>query len=206
MMSRHAGVLLMALAGVGVGVGYFVARSPVWRMTSVASQSVQQQQAETATPAPTEHSIPALAIEPILDESEAVERALEVFPEGHNTSATIVRLVTLDTVNQITGTSGSDFAPHVPVWVVGILGDNLTMGDVIGVPGVEPASQVPPIGIYYVFDANSGGVVIVGAITDQSGFEMLVNLQTQVLPIASATPWEYIVPTLDPAALPTLEP
>lgn len=180
--------------------------SGIRRQATVASGVIQQQSLYTPTPALTATPFPSLLIRPIFTESEAIDRALELFPNNHSPNGMTARLVTLDTVNHLTNTDGSDFQPHVPVWLVAVLGVNLTMSDAIDIPGVEPANQTSPIGIYYVFDANSGEVIIVGAITNQTGYNTIANLQMQPLPIASATAWNFIVPTIDPTILPTLEP
>jgi hypothetical protein len=170
---------------------------------------------------------------PIEDEDEAIELSLSLFPPIGDPANPIARLVSLATYEDwvtLTGLSAplqtqaasetqewGNENPDSPVWFVAIQGTGLTVRDVIQPPGgIELADDRVVDGAYYVWEANTGMLLAVGALVtggDQS-YTSIAVLPTESLTITQATPFPTPgtpstakpTATLSAAALATLVP
>jgi len=184
------GLLIVALVGILI-----VLHGPTGLSRTPTSQG--------ATETPTQESP-----DPIYDAQDAINRSLARFPSGHSPHAEEARLISLYDMEvwlagveppQATPAMG-DFEwdgtdPDDPVWLVGILGDGLTDGDIVRPPlGLEVEGARPAPGGFYVWDANSGSLLVEGAFLEagMQTYDTFVALASQPLQIVPATP----VPTL----------
>ena len=80
--------------------------------------------------------------------------------------------------------------PSSPIWVVGILGEGLTLGDTLAFPGEMAVDDPEPVdGAFFLWDANSGAMVSSGALSTGSRFQYLdlIQLNDEALTILHAT-------------------
>jgi len=139
---------------------------------------------------------------PIFTAAEAISRSLELFPPGGAPQNTVARNISHRTFGEwLDGPAywedrdpwqPGEFHPDHPVWLVGILGNNLTDNDIIAiaVPGEflsPPAVPVP--GAFYAFDANSGLEAGFGALTTapSEDFASIAALPTEAATVVPAT-------------------
>lgn len=168
--------------------------------------------AQSSTETPT--TLPPTAVptvnpyegEPLLTAQEAITKSLQLFPANHNAHGVVAKLISFQTFSQqwlgpqyqVGGASPTD-----AVWLVGILGDNLIVGDTLAlgpaeVIGITPAQADPrpAEGMYCAFQAGSGGRLATGALIVNSpmrSYNLLQALPTEVVPI--------VRPTIDPQLL-----
>ncbi|MEO8342015.1 MAG: hypothetical protein ABI604_20345, partial [Nitrospirota bacterium] len=93
-----------------------------------------------------------------------------------------------------------------PLWIVAILGDDLTPIIVMHPPpGVEITDDREADGAFYAWDANSGRLMQEGAFIHGAphSYASLVALPTSNASIASATPWPT-EPPITPLPSPTM--
>jgi hypothetical protein len=141
---------------------------------------------------------------PIFTAQDAISRSLELFPPGHNPHGEITRLISQEVLDQWRGVRTNFDLPQAPAWLVGILGDNLTVGD-FAPGGIEDTRPVE--GAYYAGDANSGelmGEAVLGPQWPQN-YASLAALVEQPFQIAPATPEPSVtpLPTCTPGPSPT---
>lgn len=161
----------------------------------------------SGTPTPTWEptSTPAFP-QPIFTSEDAIARSLVLFPEGHNPHDMVARLITHRTYQQWLLAPGPadpeptqewmppEFHPDHPLWLVGVLGDNLTDVDVMSLSA--PQEFLPPTpslvpGAFYAWDANSGIEAGFGTLTTQPGQDhasivALVDEGVQIVPATEA--------------------
>ncbi len=204
-------------------------RSPEDRSSAQRPRS-SSLQVETETPMSTLLPPPTETPEfpnPILTAQEAISRSLALFPSSANPHGEVARLLTFNDLDQWRRGSSPGTAPQSPAWLVGILGDNLTMFGLtlprMGYAGLSdpqlppdiateaPASDWPVEGAFYAWDANSGILVGEGVLSDPAlvlgsyqSYASLVALPSNPLPISSATPYPTMTafPTLLPGVTP----
>ena len=128
---------------------------------------------------------PETASEPSggLSESEAIERALTLLPEGTVPTESIARLVTSATASRWTGFSEDGVHLGSGYWAVGIRAPGLTQGDAARffVGDMDFPSRADPIdAIAVVFDRRTGDLVSVGSLASgqEQTFEGLLALPT----------------------------
>lgn len=169
-------------AGAFVAIGLAMVAGFALARYKDASSGIGTGQSATPTPQVFPH--------PMLDASDALDRSVDRFPEGTSPHGELVRLVSCQTFSDTIRTLSPSWEPHVPLWVVAMLGDDLTVNDVLDSP-VPPgdANDEDPaaIGAYYVWDANSGQLAAEFAITDYERYSQLAALQDEALHIAAAT-------------------
>lgn len=150
----------------------------------------------------------------LCDEASAIAEALTHFPVGHNPNSDVARLITLEDALQWRGSTVIDpDDPTVippsstkPVWLVGILGDGLTVADFS--PNVLSGSPEPVEGMWFIFQASGRGLQSLGGLSDSGGpspFMTLASIQAIVSqPLSIMTPTPVLTSTPGPA--PTDEP
>jgi hypothetical protein len=162
---------------------------------------------ETVSPVPAEIYEPPLpTAEPMSSANAAIEASLEMFPG--QAREPIARLVSARTLLQWTDYSAlsppektqvaADLPenerlpdPDKPVWLVAILGTDLTVGEILGstAPGGDEDYPAPAEGAYYAWDANSGDLKEVGALPLGSAwtYASIAALSHEDIPIVRAT-------------------
>lgn len=145
---------------------------------------------------------------PLYDETQAISESLRIFPVDRNPHDEVARLLMYSEIDEWRGISSVGMSPNSPAWLVGIRGDNLTVGDVMAghSPGLDtiPNADVAVDGAFYVWDANSGELAGVGVLHNQSdrNYASLASLQHQSLPVMAATALPPY-PTYEHSARPT---
>ena len=96
--------------------------------------------------------------------------------------------------------------PQAPVWLVGITGTNLTLGDAIFFTSDKPEGAQPIEGIFFAWDANSGALIGQGVLDKQwpQNLGSLSALTSVDTPIEVAT--IVYAPTETPEPTPTPTP
>jgi hypothetical protein len=141
--------------------------------------------------------------DPIYNELDVITRSLALFPTDHNNNSEIARLITRydfdawyeETTSFPTAAptefDWSDVSPDAPVWLVAILGDDLTTADVVQMPAGQTAADTSgTTGAYYAWDANTGEVLGIGALEDSGpqSYDSISNLlSVATLTVAPAT-------------------
>ena len=143
---------------------------------------------------------------PVVSATDAVSRALRLFPIDHRSSTpAVAKLLPYHAVNDWRGASSPGLSNDDPAWLVGIAGIGLTAADVMtGVSpvAITPSSQASTIeGAFYVVDARTGqltgvGVLSVGRSRSMASLRRLAEVPMPILPATSLPP----VPTLAPTA------
>lgn len=145
------------------------------------------------------------SLTPVYTQAEAISRTIEFVPVGHNYSAVATRLIERDDL--LTGwfqetdpwlvsdvTSG-------PLWLVGMLGQNLVMSDTLRVPGVPSiADDTTPVdGLFAIWDANAGQMIMAGPLDDGQPYtyNMLLAMPNKNLTISHATALPGFYPPTD---------
>ncbi len=201
----HLSVVLLALVIVTVAVAYFVGgRTGPQRVA-------ESGQAATATHTP---SYPSL-VSPIYYNYDAMDRSLSLFPtEAFSPTNGAARLLTYAALDQWRGGSSPGTESHSPAWLVGIVADGLTVGDVMAwytqqLPGGHPNPGQPVEGAFYVWDANSGdnmGQGVLNAASPRSfaslsalqGMSLTIEVATLPPPLPTAPPITPGAPTESP--------
>jgi hypothetical protein len=146
---------------------------------------------------------------------EAIRRSLAEFPANRQATGTVVRLLQAHTLNEWRGSASPLLEDHVPVWLVAVTADGMSVGDGMpffygggnGAAGGDPSStesslestgREPIQGMYYAWDANGGYSLGVGVLGEQwpQNLASLKALVHQDLPITRAT--DVVLPD-DPA-------
>lgn len=134
---------------------------------------------------------------PILDPTDAISRSLVLMPDTanpHSGVAHLMRTATLDDLwFEVDHDSSDD--QNSPVWIVGVLGEQLTADDVQwGASGSRPPSvptDIRPVdGVFFVWEASTGYQLAGGAIADWNdwSYSRISSLPDEVLSISTATP------------------
>jgi hypothetical protein len=192
-----AALLLVILAG---GLAYLSSLSPQADIPAVSGAATHAPEAEDAADAltsPISDPTPSLSINPIFSEAEAISATLAFFPPGHGLHSAVGRLIKLETYTAMSGRQAFDYEPHVPIWMVAVLADVLTLSEVISLPGAPSENSTAAVGAYFLWDANSGYLIGKGAFGALSEYHAVINLPNEPLVIASATAWDYMVPTAE---------
>jgi hypothetical protein len=139
---------------------------------------------------------------------DAIALSLDEFPPDRNPHGAVARLIREDRLEDWAGWWTVGSSGDAPMWLVAILGDNLTEGDYVisegMTDGADPMPDPTPIeGIFYAWDANAGHQVASGALMANSlmSYASVVSMPQDPLEIQPATP----KPTLDPNATPDPE-
>lgn len=177
-LTATTGLLLAALL-----VGLVYGLRPASDADPISAQSA------IATPEITFYT----GITPLYADDEVISRTLKLFPEGKNPHGAVARLLPYETVDDWRDASGPDVQPDSPAWLVGILGDNLTVEDIMsdyepgqaGVSGGDVAIE----GAFYVWDANSGFLTGVGVLHPSGSrtYATLASLFSVPMTIEAAT-------------------
>jgi hypothetical protein len=131
---------------------------------------------------------------------EAATRTLARFPSGHQAGEPVVRLVTRRTYYasflgeplEEHSYTPEEMPPDEPVWLVGVTGTGLTVGDVIDMPaagiGVIQDNRAAD-GMFYAWDARTGAPEGSGALIRDtvSSYQTIVNLANQDIAIEPPT-------------------
>lgn len=182
---------------------------------------------DTATPALTETETPPPEtpatiqdLDPIESAAEAIARSMELFPTGHNARDAIARLSTYGVIDAWRHTRSPDTESHAPAWLVGILGDNLTINDILFDPSYNNGTPAWPAGNveggFYVWDANGGwragrGVLSATGLSYSSlaslaSIETTITKATELPPAFVAWPTSLTPPPFGSTATPTAFP
>ena len=124
-----------------------------------------------------------------MNSQAAIQKSLSQISGSKTAALAEARLVSYS--NYLRLFSRSDSESQGPVWIVGILSDGLTVGDITGDPKGHPhysQSKDPVSGSYLLWDANSGELIGSGVL-DQDLFERIREIDSEDLPIVPATPW-----------------
>jgi hypothetical protein len=145
--------------------------------------------------------------DPIYTSADALARSLRRFPPGVAPYSETVRALSWSSYTEWGGTVGDPaLAPATPVWLVGIRGLDLAVGQVMeGGLGLEPTDTTPALAAFYVWDATSGMLVEWGAMTEIDAFDRLVALSNQAISVSPATP-HPLPPTYVPSDFPSATP
>jgi len=162
--------------------------------------------------------------QPILTAADVVSLSLKFFPEGKNPHGMVTRLVTMDQVYQWTSGSQSPSSPQdlSPMWVVAILGDDITdydlrkpFGgtlDVEATPSPSPAAGAPIldplVGMLFIWDANSGDIITIYPLVSSNSaygveeitYDSALALPNMPLVISAAT--EGVLPRITNTPVP----
>lgn len=181
---RYASVLIGILA-VALIAGFWRGRSgPATEATQVTTGQ------ETETPIP-ESPTSEPAYGPIYTSQEAIQRSTDLFPTAFNPHGHFTALTTLQEIDSWRGTSSPDTEPHAPAWIVAILGDNLTVGDIPFIKnfGTPIHGEQTVQGMFFVWDANSGYNLGQGVLDGKGAFDysVVTQIQTQHLSVVPAT-------------------
>ncbi len=144
-------------------------------------------------------------IQPVDTASRAISIASGYLPSDVVTRTAIARLVDMGTVTRLSGWTSGAYPPHVLVWWVALLADAIEMNDIFNLPGLETSETEAPVGAYYVVDASSGGLAMVGALKSKDEYVAIEALENLPVAISSATPWDVDVPTTTPSKTPSPE-
>lgn len=133
--------------------------------------------------------------EPLLTTQEAISQTLLRFPEGHQPHSEIARLISKPTLYSVwfEGDSLPSDSEEMswPVWLVGVLGNDLTLGDTLDFPsGTGVVTDTTPVdGMYYVWEANTGYPVAAGGLisTTYRSYDTLVSILDEPVPIVQPT-------------------
>ena len=181
--------LVLFLIALFAAAGLIVARGAKEAPRPVTAQATEE---PTATLDPTRFS------NPILDAQDAISRSLELFPEGHQPHSPIARLVSIGVMDAWRERQSMLSPPDSPGWVVGILGVDLTVADVL--PAMyegasDDVGQLPVDGAWFAWNANSGTLLGLGVLEDgwPQNYSSLSAMQDEQIPITAAT--EVILPT-----------
>jgi hypothetical protein len=169
-----------------------------------------------ATATPTVFPGPA---QPIYSAPTALARSMSMFPAGFDVDESVVRsltsihasawlqgpmvgvLATERAALIAEGTQESSFGNDRPNWLVGLKGEGLTVDDVIPMPGGVGDSS-PVEGAFYLWDANSGSIISVGALDQMTwtNFDTLYSMSSDEFVITPMTPViTYIDATPNPS-------
>lgn len=127
----------------------------------------------------------------ITTESEAINAALPLYPEGKSVTASAARLMTRYNA-QVWYKVGATPVPGMydpvrlnkPGWVVALIGPGLVSCDL----GFAPCDNTAPVmGFYYIIDAQNGIPLQAGGLTD-SLYSSLIAKTNESLVIEAATP------------------
>jgi hypothetical protein len=171
---------------IGVALGVLLIGNPVHEATLAAQ------------------AMPALDgdIEAIIDHEQALAASFERWPPNVPVEYSAARRLTMASADRWLGVQTSDIAPDHPVWLVGLRGSNLTVSDIIRVPGAESTDARPVVGAFYVWDATTAYTLYEGPLMSARDFIALAAIADEDLQIVRATPPPPL-PTLDPDSIPT---
>lgn len=176
--STRGAILAVALLLLVAALGWLTGRPSPSRLSPLPQQG------------PTE-TAPTYYHDPIETEGEAYLVAGRYVPNGVVFDEEFARLVTMQIADDWRGVDGfyTHENPQTPVWIVALLGDGLTVADIL--PDWEGfnASVEPVEGAFYMFDANSAARIGWGALESDSpqNETTLRALQNMALPIVPAT-------------------
>lgn len=191
---RLASILVLA----AVAASAFFAGTLRGRVLELRSAQGGATSTPTSSPTSTPTATPEPGLDPIYSESEAEARSLEMFPAGHAPSTPATRLISHGSLEEqwlhvATGPGVLSWHANHPVWLVGILGTDLTVDIAtgsLGIPGVTGGGDTRSVdGIYYAWDANSGSLRSAGPLMAGSprSYVALQALQDESLTIVKAT-------------------
>jgi hypothetical protein len=163
-------VLLVSAVVVGAGA-YRLGVDAIWRRAEVEAPPAPIPGPPADVPAsevesgagPETTSEPTVA----MSESEAIERALTLLPEGTVPTETVARLVSNATLSWWTGASEEGEDPASECWVVGMRAPGLTQSDASMVFGGDidsPTGSEPIDAVAVVFDRRTGDLKSVGSL------------------------------------------
>lgn len=201
---RHI-LTLVALGLSALLAGLVVAQAT--RSNTQPQPGIVALQAETPTPTleppPEETSAVIQDLEPIETEAEAIARSMNLFPTGHYPHDAVARLNTYSVIDAWRHTTSPDTEQTSPAWLVGILGDTLTIRDLLSdgsLNGGTPVWPADPVdGAFYVWDANGGWLAGQGILSSTLTYASLVAVPSLSLTITKATDLAPY-PTLDPTS------
>lgn len=134
-------------------------------------------------------------VEPLYSSTEAISKTLFYALDGHGYHGFQTRLILRnDILTYWYGSTDVELVsqfPTSPIWLVGMLGSGLVVSDTLRLPGGTSLSDDPtPVeGLYVMWDANSGDIVMTGPLETGSlyTYDMILAMPNRQLTILHAT-------------------